>query len=427
MAAVEIVLENFLERARALEAVVRIERHGPRADGSQLGRRVGYHVEDLRIVSGDATREQAGLAVALHHASAGHCLPEHHADGEEIGALVDGRAAGLLGRHVRELPLEDTLLGARRSAGGLGDAEVDDLHLAVIGDEHVLRAHVAVNHAEGRSVEVGQGVGVLETGEHVGEDAHVQIERHVRPTDATEERVHRLPLEVLHGDEVAIALTPDLVGLHHVGVVEACGEAGLVEEHREELGVVAKLFAKLLHDEQLVETMRAGDHRQEHAGHPALAELANHTVLADPVVAHRCSLPILAGSRGSRPNEARTERPAARPSAALPKRGMRPFIYSKSVASRVRIRPADGMDSKVAASHTAVRFAAVRRRNPSMSVSRGRRILRLLETGGRGFAVTAPEERVTELRVYGLLTKDETTAGRVAFRASTHSRSGCAS
>ena len=46
------------------------------------------------------------LRHAVPHASPRQHLPQHHADREQIGAAIDGSRAQLLGRHVRELPLD---------------------------------------------------------------------------------------------------------------------------------------------------------------------------------------------------------------------------------------------------------------------------------------------------------------------------------
>jgi hypothetical protein len=63
-------------------------------------------------------------------------------------------------------------------------------------------------------------------------------------------------------------------------VAEARGEARLVEEHAEELGIFGELRADLLDDDQLVEARGPRD-RQEDLGHAAVAELRDEPVLAD--------------------------------------------------------------------------------------------------------------------------------------------------
>ena len=75
-------------------------------------------------------------------------LVQDDADGEDVAAAIDRRAAALLGRHVADLALEragQRLHFARRR---LGDAEVDDLDRAVEADDDVLRRDVAVHDLE---------------------------------------------------------------------------------------------------------------------------------------------------------------------------------------------------------------------------------------------------------------------------------------
>jgi hypothetical protein len=101
---------------------------------------------------GISPREQAledgDVGDALPEALARRGLPEQHAHREDVGAAVDALAARLLGRHVRDLALEHAGARLRGRVERLGDAEIDDLHLAVVGHEDVLRGDVAVHDAE---------------------------------------------------------------------------------------------------------------------------------------------------------------------------------------------------------------------------------------------------------------------------------------
>ena len=86
----------------------------------------------------------------------GEHLEEDGAEGEEIGPVIDLVPAHLLRSHVPDRPDDGAGLGGRRDLtlrqpGGLrhqlGDAEVEDLEHAVLGDEQVLRFYVAVDHS----------------------------------------------------------------------------------------------------------------------------------------------------------------------------------------------------------------------------------------------------------------------------------------
>ena len=86
-------------------------------------------------------------------------------------------AACLLWSDERDLALEHALLRTRGSPGRLSDAKVDELDLPVVGHKHVLRAHVAMHDAEGRSVEVLELMSVGQAGQDISEDAKVNLER----------------------------------------------------------------------------------------------------------------------------------------------------------------------------------------------------------------------------------------------------------
>jgi hypothetical protein len=274
-------LQVLAELGGGLVAVLLLRGHGLVADGAQVGGRVGHHRDDPRVLAGHAAGQDALLVLALHQPAPGDRLPEHDAHREEIGARVDRLAATLLGRDVAELALHRALPRGRRSAGDLGDAEVDELDLTGVGHEHVLRADVAVHHAQRRAVEVGELVGVLQAAQHLDQHPQLHLQREVGATEAAEDRGERLALQVLHGHVVPVAVVADLVGLHDVRVVEAGGDARLLEEHGEKVVVVRQLRAQLLDHQQLVEAGHAPGDGEQHARHTALADLGQDAVLAD--------------------------------------------------------------------------------------------------------------------------------------------------
>ncbi len=130
-------------------------------------------------------------------------LVEDRAEGEDVAALVDRASGHLLGRHVRrraeDLPFLRQSQGRRVSADGrgeavavdqLGQAEVDDLGVALAGDEDVVGLEVAVD--DPRPVRLGQAVGDL--GHHL--DAPPQRQR------GLDGLAQRRAVDELHGDVV---------------------------------------------------------------------------------------------------------------------------------------------------------------------------------------------------------------------------------
>ena len=168
---------------------------------------------------------QAGIVEA-----AGERLVEGDREGEDVGALVDGLAEELLGRHVGRRAEDRAGAGQsgrvwvldqgrrlpgllRRGAGRRREAEVEDAGAAVVADEHVAGLEVAVDDA-----------GRVRRGE-AATGLHVHLED--RPPPHRRRRiVARLPElqglagDVLHRHEQLSAELADVVDLDDVGVRE---------------------------------------------------------------------------------------------------------------------------------------------------------------------------------------------------------------
>jgi hypothetical protein len=160
-------------------------------------------------------------------------------------APIDRGPHGLLRRHVRDLPLEDANLGRLRGERRLGDAEVDELDLPVVRHEHVVRRDVAMDDLERSPVVVAELVGVIQPTKGVGDDSRTdhRIERPLGLQQVANNLVQRLPLQVLHRDEILSVLLADLERVNDVRVIEARGEACLIEEHCDECGILGELGA----------------------------------------------------------------------------------------------------------------------------------------------------------------------------------------
>ena len=210
---------------------------------------------------------------------------------EDVGARVDRLAARLLGRHVRELALEQARLrlrGAER-ARRLGDAEVDQLDRAVVGDEHVLRRDVAVHEAERLAVGADARVRVVQPGQRVGDDAAGEPERRARLPllgRFANERAQVLAVDELHGDEVLLVELAEVEDLDDVRMVEARRDARLVEEHLDEAWRRAESCGRMrLTTTSFSKPSTPGLAAEEDLGHAAFGELALEHVFAELAIA----------------------------------------------------------------------------------------------------------------------------------------------
>ena len=139
-----------------------------------------------RVGSGTSRRVHAlqrlHLVHVLEEAPVAGDLPERRREREDVGPAIDGGAHRLLRRHVRDLPLDDARRRLRRAVRRLGEAEVDDFDVPVVGHEDVGRVDVAVHDVERRAVPVGELVRVVQAVGHARADPrdHVVAEAHAR-------------------------------------------------------------------------------------------------------------------------------------------------------------------------------------------------------------------------------------------------------
>ena len=194
---------------------------------------------------------------------------EQDAERVEIGALIEALAEQLFGGHVVDRAGRVMRLGDGQRAGRIEpremfrEAEVEDLHDAVVGHEDVGRLDVAV-HDEAR-VRALQAFGHL----------HGDVEDARRlALSAREPPLHRLALEQLHDDERAAAVVADVEDAADGGVAERRGRARLALEAQDGDEVVADLRRQHLdrHGPLFGEVVGLIDH-----AHPAAAELLQNS------------------------------------------------------------------------------------------------------------------------------------------------------
>ena len=115
----------------------------------------------------------------------------------------------------------------------LGQAEVEDLHEAVLGDHHVFRLQIAMD--DSLLVRGGEAVGDLR-----GDVQDAAVRR--RP--AAQQRPQVRSLDMLHDDVRRAAVGADFMDGDDVGMIERRRRAGLAGEARQALPVAGETLRK---------------------------------------------------------------------------------------------------------------------------------------------------------------------------------------
>ncbi len=288
--AVDEPLQGEVHLVAVLEPAVRVLLQGLEDDGVEVGGDAPAHGARChrRLLADGA--HQGEVAVGLVEPGAGDQLPEHDAQREDVRAVVEGLAARLLRRHVAVVALDHPHPRRLHLGGGLGDAEVDHLHLPLVGEDEVRRAHVPVDQVEGAPVVPGLGVGVVERLADLGDDLGGVGDRHRHVAAVGEAPLHEVEVlapDELHGEEVVLAVLPEVEELDDVGVVELCRQPALVEEHLDEVGVRRQVGQDALDDDELLEPAHAMLAGEPDLGHPAGGEVVQQLV-ATELAAQRC-------------------------------------------------------------------------------------------------------------------------------------------
>ena len=166
---------------------------------------------------------------------------------------------------------------------GLGDAEVEHARHAVGAHEDILRGHVAMDEPERLALLVDRhvrGVQALERAGHDGDD-HARRQPFSTVARALDQARERLATDVLHHEEQLVLAHDHVERGDHVGVLDARGEARLVEEHRRELGVVRVLRMQPLDGDGPEEAGGPDEAAQMDSGHPARGDRVVDRVAID--------------------------------------------------------------------------------------------------------------------------------------------------
>ena len=278
------VIHGLGHLAGSAEAIVRGLREGPHQDGVE-GRGHGGVLGAGRIQLAVLDLLQGGeVGLAKEQALAGEQLVEHGAEGEDVGAVIDGQAADQLRAHVPKLAFEHARLGLLAALErALGDAEVDELDGAVIADEHVLGADVPVHDLHRGAVGALLVVGVVEAlcdpGPDVGHEGDRQPVAGL--AEVVVERQQIPPADVLHGDVVVVLDPPKIKDLGDVVVGELHGHLGLADEHVDELLILGEVGEDPLDGHEAAEALHAKGPGLEDLGHAADADALEEQVLAE--------------------------------------------------------------------------------------------------------------------------------------------------
>ena len=286
-------------------ALGRVLGQAPLDDPPRRGREAGGPGrQGVRLVLDDRGQRLDG-ALPLERRPPAHHLVEHRAEGELVGAMVHWPTARLLGRHVPDRAhddpgggvggalhvgpgrhLRDVLAGRpipdAPVAAQLGEAEVEDLHVAVARQHDVLGLEVAGDDAGG--VRPREPVGQL-----AGDVEHPPGRQRELGAD---EVAQRAPVHELHHCEGQPRRLADLVNRDDVGVVEGGGGPRLLSEAAKAVWDLGKGFRQELDGDVAVEIVVAGAVNLTHAPR---ANLVEELVPAEPHTDHgwhRCSIVV---------------------------------------------------------------------------------------------------------------------------------------
>ena len=202
---------------------------------------------------------------------AGHHLPEHHRRGPNVGAPIFAFRPEAFGRHVRRLAFEVADLRLRRLAVfDERDAEVEDLHLAVEGQDQIVRADVTVNDVERASLDVFEIVRRVQAAKRLCDQSNADPRRELA---AFSKQLGKGDAgDVLHRQIQHAVFFAEVVDLRDRGVVEPRDESGLVEKHGAHVRFEREIFADRFDRDELFEAVNALAARQEDVAHPPGAE-----------------------------------------------------------------------------------------------------------------------------------------------------------
>ena len=237
-------------------------------DARREGRR-GRHVAALDPAG------QIDRRGAVEEAAAGAELPEARGERVDVGPPVEVPAGDLLGGDVAERAAHLARRGARDPARRPGNAEVEQLYLAVDRQHDVGRTDVAVDHAERVAVAVAASVRVRERLADAEDDVERHLERDAlaQLASAIQDRAQIAAVNVLVGDVVRARDVADVDHLGDPRVVEEAADARLVVQRLGHLAIERGAGRKSLQGHEATAAREGPEHLAQRADADALGEL----------------------------------------------------------------------------------------------------------------------------------------------------------
>ena len=251
-------------------------------DRAQIGRQVPKPIQVRLDVHVTDLQHHVEVVLLFEQPRHGQHLEEDDRRREQVRSMVDPTAGDLLGAHVAHLALLRADLGLVALNLRLGDAEIADLHPPVIRQQDVRRRDVTVDDAHRVAGVVPRHVGVPEPLEQLHHREEHELARDApRPPGTAREHVEQiLAPDELHRDEQVPVELSELEHLHDVRVREHRRDPRLVDEHRDELGVVEQRRQDLLDRALFGEPTRTEHPSTKHLGHSATPDALQQEVTA---------------------------------------------------------------------------------------------------------------------------------------------------
>lgn len=208
---------------------------------------------------------------------------EHDTRREYVASTVELQAENLLGGKVAKLSLQDAAGHLRILGNHLRDPKIQQLRLSLIRNEKILRAHVPVHDPERPETIACLSVSVIE---RRGESRHDQ--RRDRMGDGTvamrtlpQDARQTLSFNELHGEKIGSFDLAEIKNLHDVGMRELRSDLSLVDEHPDELRVVAERRDDAFERYELLESVDTPSPGKVDLAHPSLADLFEKLVFPE--------------------------------------------------------------------------------------------------------------------------------------------------